>query len=49
LRIVRPHCVSVAYQMQFFGDAPLSPNMRKQNVERLVVVIEKRGLLNNSQ
>src|SRR5262245_10530570 len=42
------HCVSVAYQMRFFGDAPYSPNMRKQNGERLIVVIEKRGLLNNA-
>jgi hypothetical protein len=24
------HCVSVAYQMLFFPDAPLSPNMRTQ-------------------
>ena len=30
------HCVSVADRMQFFADAPLSPNMRTQMYERLV-------------
>jgi hypothetical protein len=28
--IVLTHCVSAADQMQFFTDAPLSPNMRTQ-------------------
>jgi len=30
ITFARARCVSVADQMQFFADAPLSPNMRKQ-------------------
>ena len=42
-------CVSVTDQMQFFTDAPLSPNMRTQMYERFWRRSAKRGLLNNSQ
>jgi hypothetical protein len=42
-------CVSAADQMQFFADAPLSPNMRTQIWNALWRPIRKRDLLNNSQ
>jgi hypothetical protein len=44
------YCVSAPDQMQFFPDAPFSPNMRKQNVQRIAAAIRRAsGLLNNSQ
>jgi hypothetical protein len=42
-------CVSVTDQMQFFADAPLSPNMRTQMENTLRRRSAKRDLLNNSQ